>query len=102
MAILPYGKYKKVHLSVTSRPNGPGQSFSVGEVLLEIETDKAQMHVGAQDDGVLARIVFSDSSKNVKVGKTIAMLAQQGDDLSTVEVPKENDGTEAATKEAEA
>jgi pyruvate/2-oxoglutarate dehydrogenase complex dihydrolipoamide acyltransferase (E2) component len=74
---------------------GPGQSFSAGDVLLEIETDKAQMDVEAQDDGVLAKIVIPDGSKNVKVGKTIAMLAEQGDDLSTVEVPKEDDAPEA-------
>ncbi len=34
-----------------------GDSFSAGDVLLEIETDKAQMDVEAQDDGVLAKIL---------------------------------------------
>jgi biotin carboxyl carrier protein len=33
-----------------------GDSFSAGDVLLEIETDKAQMDVEAQDDGILAKI----------------------------------------------
>jgi pyruvate/2-oxoglutarate dehydrogenase complex dihydrolipoamide acyltransferase (E2) component len=71
-------------------------------VLLEIETDKAQMDVEAQDDGVLAKIMIPNGSKNVKVGKTIAILAERGDDLSAVEVPKEDDVAEAASKEAEA
>ena len=34
----------------------PGESFSTGDVLLEIETDKAQMDVEAQDDGKMAKI----------------------------------------------
>ena len=36
-----------------------GDSYSVGDVLLEIETDKAQMEVEAQEDGVLAKIIVS-------------------------------------------
>lgn len=34
----------------------PGDSFSAGDVILEIETDKATMDVEAQDDGILAKI----------------------------------------------
>jgi pyruvate/2-oxoglutarate dehydrogenase complex dihydrolipoamide acyltransferase (E2) component len=34
-----------------------GDSFTAGDVLLEIETDKAQMDVEAQDDGILAKII---------------------------------------------
>jgi pyruvate carboxylase len=37
-----------------------GDSFSAGDVILEIETDKAQMDVEAQDDGILAKIIVSD------------------------------------------
>jgi hypothetical protein len=36
---------------------GPGDSFIAGDVLLEVETDKAQMDVEAQDDGKLAKII---------------------------------------------
>lgn len=67
-----------------------GQAFSAGDVLLEIETDKATMDVEAQDDGVLAKIVVQDGTKDVNVGKIIAMLAEEGDDISNVEVPKED------------
>ncbi|KAH9985412.1 dihydrolipoamide acetyltransferase [Russula compacta] len=59
-----------------------GESFSSGDVLLEIETDKAVIDVEAQEDGVLAKIVAQDGSKNVAVGSTIAVLAEEGDDLS--------------------
>lgn len=67
-----------------------GQAFSAGDVLLEIETDKATMDVEAQDDGVLAKIVVQDGAKDVNVGKIIAMLAEEGDDISSVEVPQED------------
>lgn len=70
-----------------------GQAFSAGDVLLEIETDKATMDVEAQEDGVLAKIIVQDGSKDVSVGKTIAMLAEEGDDISNVEVPKDDEAT---------
>ncbi|KAJ1301375.1 hypothetical protein OPQ81_008640 [Rhizoctonia solani] len=59
-----------------------GESFSAGDVLLEIETDKATMDVEAQDDGILAKIIRGDNSKNVPVGIPIAIIAEEGDDLS--------------------
>ncbi|GJJ11957.1 hypothetical protein Clacol_006195 [Clathrus columnatus] len=66
-----------------------GESFIGGDVLLEIETDKATIDVEAQDDGVVGKIIMPDGSKNVPVGKIIALLAQEGDDISSLEVPKE-------------
>lgn len=67
-----------------------GSSFSAGDVLLEIETDKATMDVEAQDDGVLFKIMQPDGSKGVKVGSRIAVTAEEGDDLSSLEVPAED------------
>jgi pyruvate dehydrogenase E2 component (dihydrolipoyllysine-residue acetyltransferase) len=46
------------------------------------ETDKATIDVEAQDDGVLAKIVAGDGAKNISIGSTIAIIAEQGDDLS--------------------
>ena len=94
----------KIHegmLASRSSRDGAGQSFSSGDILLEIETDKAQMDVEVQDDGVLAKIVVPGGSKNVKVGKTIAILAEHGDDLSAVEVPQEDDIVERPPKQPE-
>ena len=62
-----------------------GSAFSAGDVLLEIETDKATMDVEAQDDGVMAKIVVQAGEKGVQVGKMIAILAEEGDDLSKAE-----------------
>jgi len=67
-----------------------GDSFSTGDVLLEIETDKATMDVEAQDDGIMARILAPDGSKNIQVGTRIAVLADEGDDISSLEIPPED------------
>ncbi|KAF2632787.1 hypothetical protein BU25DRAFT_406097 [Macroventuria anomochaeta] len=75
-----------------------GDSFSAGDVLLEIETDKAQMDVEAQDDGILAKIIHGDNSKQVQVGTRIAVTVETGDDLSSLEITEED----AAPKKAEA
>ncbi|CAN6596362.1 pyruvate dehydrogenase complex protein X component, mitochondrial [Trichomonascus vanleenenianus] len=64
-----------------------GDSFSAGDILLEIETDKAQIDVEAQDDGILAKIYEQNGAKNVQVGAGIAALAEPGDDISAIELP---------------
>jgi hypothetical protein len=74
-----------------------GDSFSAGDVLLEIETDKASMDVEAQDDGIMAKIVQGDGSKGIKVGTRIGVIAETGDDLSTLEIPPE-ESVEASPK----
>ncbi|KAJ7184379.1 pyruvate dehydrogenase X component [Mycena filopes] len=67
-----------------------GEAFVAGDVLLEIETDKATIDVEAQDDGVMGLILVPDGSKNIVVGKVIALLAEEGDDISNLEPPKED------------
>ena len=77
--------------------NGPGDLFSTGDVLLEIETDKAQMDVEAQDDGKMAKITQQAGVKGVKVGSRIAILAESDDDLSTLSLPNENLSTQPSS-----
>ncbi|EPQ60697.1 dihydrolipoamide acetyltransferase [Gloeophyllum trabeum ATCC 11539] len=62
-----------------------GESFAAGDVLLEIETDKATIDVEAQDDGIVAKIIAQDGAKNIAVGTPIAIVAEEGDDLSGAE-----------------
>ncbi|KAK0478511.1 2-oxoacid dehydrogenases acyltransferase-domain-containing protein [Armillaria novae-zelandiae] len=59
-----------------------GESFASGDVLLEVETDKATIDVEAQDDGILAKIMVQDGAKGVLVGTPIAIIGEEGDDLS--------------------
>ncbi|KAJ1666788.1 hypothetical protein IW140_002381 [Coemansia sp. RSA 1813] len=63
-----------------------GESFSAGDLLLQIETDKAQMDVEAQDDGVLVKILTPEGSQNVPVNTTIAIIAEEGDDISSIDI----------------
>ena len=57
------------------------------------------MDVEATDDGVLGKIVVQAGAKDVPVGKTIALLAEEGDDISNLEVPKEDEGAPAPKQE---
>ncbi|CAD6568421.1 MAG: hypothetical protein TREMPRED_004535 [Tremellales sp. Tagirdzhanova-0007] len=66
-----------------------GDTFVVGDVLLEIETDKATIDVEAQDDGVMGKIIAEVGSSKIPVGQIIAILAEEGDDLSSITVPAE-------------
>ncbi|KAI0080240.1 pyruvate dehydrogenase [Panus rudis PR-1116 ss-1] len=78
-----------------------GEAFTAGDVLLEIETDKATIDVEAQDDGVLAKIIAADGAKGVKVGSTIAIIGEEGDDLSQAEKLAAEASSEPAPKPAE-
>ncbi|WVW85436.1 hypothetical protein I302_107474 [Kwoniella bestiolae CBS 10118] len=66
-----------------------GESFSAGDVLLEVETDKATIDVESQDDGVMGKIIAQDGSSKIPVGQIIAILAEEGDDLSSITVPED-------------
>src|SRR5215475_7403332 len=57
-----------------------GESVKAGDVIAEIETDKATMEYESIDDGVLAKIVVPEGSQDVPVNQLIAVLAQEGED----------------------
>ena len=59
----------------------PGDSISAGDIMAEIETDKATMEFEAVDEGTIASIEVEEGSENVAVGTVIAMLAEEGEDL---------------------
>ena len=71
-----------------------GDTVSSGDLLAEIETDKATMEFEAVDEGVIAKILVSEGSEGVKVGTVIAIIAEEGEDVSTVAAG----GGEAAPK----
>jgi pyruvate dehydrogenase E1 component subunit beta len=60
-----------------------GDRVKPGDILAEIETDKATMEVEAIDDGILAKILIADGTDNVAVNTPIAVLAAEGEDVST-------------------
>jgi pyruvate dehydrogenase E2 component (dihydrolipoamide acetyltransferase) len=64
-----------------------GDTVRSGDLMAEIETDKATMEFEAVDEGVIAKILVAEGSDNVKVGTVIAILAGEGEDASSVEAP---------------
>ncbi len=59
-----------------------GDTVSSGDLLAEIETDKATMEFEAVDEGKIAKILVSEGSEGVKVGTVIAIIAEEGEDLA--------------------
>src|ERR1700743_2522116 len=57
-----------------------GDAVKTGDVIAEIETDKATMEYEAVDDGVMAKIVVPEGTANVPVNQLIAVMAQEGED----------------------
>src|SRR5579863_3272638 len=58
-----------------------GDAVKTGDVIAEIETDKATMEYEAVDDGVMAKIVVPEGSHDVPVNQLIAVMAQEGEDV---------------------
>ena len=59
-----------------------GDSVKSGDILAEIETDKATMEFEAVDEGVISSITVAEGTDNVKVGTVIALIAGEGDDAA--------------------
>ncbi len=58
-----------------------GDAVKTGDVIAEIETDKATMEYEAVDDGVMAKIVVTEGTNDVAVNQLIAVMAQEGEDV---------------------
>ncbi len=63
-----------------------GDKVKSGDVLAEIETDKATMEVEAVDEGVLAQILIADGTENVAVNTPIAIIAAEGESADAAPV----------------
>ncbi len=70
-----------------------GDEIKAGDVIAEIETDKATMEVEAVDEGILGKILVGEGSQNVAVNTPIAVLLQDGES---------NDNIDASAKQADA
>ncbi|KNH01347.1 pyruvate dehydrogenase subunit beta [Qipengyuania citrea LAMA 915] len=64
-----------------------GDTIVAGDIIAEIETDKATMEFEAVDEGTLGKILVDEGTEGVKVGTVIAMLAGEGEDASEIEAP---------------
>ncbi|WP_336813430.1 pyruvate dehydrogenase complex E1 component subunit beta [Bosea sp. MMO-172] len=75
-----------------------GDQVKAGDIIAEIETDKATMEVEAVDEGVLAKILVADGTENVAVNTPIGVIAAEGEDVSAAA----SGGGKAAAPEAKA
>nr|XP_058925714.1 pyruvate dehydrogenase protein X component, mitochondrial isoform X2 [Kogia breviceps] len=75
-----------------------GEAVSTGDALCEIETDKAVVTLDASDDGILAKIVVAEGSKNIRLGSLIGLLVEEGEDWKHVEIPKDIGPSSPASK----
>lgn len=64
-----------------------GDEVKSGDILAEIETDKATMEVEAVDEGIVGKILIGEGSENVKVGTVIMQLLEDGEDESALSAP---------------
>jgi pyruvate dehydrogenase E2 component (dihydrolipoamide acetyltransferase) len=62
-----------------------GDRVKSGDLIAEIETDKATMEVEAVDEGIIGKILIPEASENVKVNSTIAVLLEKGESLGDLE-----------------
>ena len=71
-----------------------GDTIVAGDIIAEIETDKATMEFEAVDEGTLGKILVDEGTEGVKVGTVIAMLAGEGEDASEIEAPVQDAAVE--------
>jgi pyruvate dehydrogenase E2 component (dihydrolipoamide acetyltransferase) len=64
-----------------------GDTVEAGDVIAEIETDKATMEVEAVDEGTVAQILVEAGTEGVQVNAVIAVLAEEGEDASSISAP---------------
>ena len=74
-----------------------GQQVNSGDILAEIETDKATMELDSPDDGIIQKIIVEEGSENIPVNSPIAILKVDGED----EVSNSNTIVEEKTSETE-
>jgi pyruvate dehydrogenase E1 component beta subunit len=65
-----------------------GDKVSSGDILCEIETDKATMEFEAVDEGVIGKILIAEGTEGVKVNAAIAVLLEEGEDASAIDSAK--------------
>src|SRR5215813_5141888 len=79
-----------------------GDQIKSGDVIAEIETDKATMEYEAVDEGTLAKIVVPEGAQDVAVNSVIAVLAGEGEDVKVAASAAKVAPAKAPEKKAEA
>ena len=79
-----------------------GDTVKAGDIMAEIETDKATMEFEAVDEGTIGKILVADGTGGVKVNTPIAMLLDEGEDASDIDTPEPKPEPRPAKAPAEA
>ena len=79
-----------------------GDSVSSGDMLAEIETDKATMEFEAVDEGTISKILVPEGSDGVKVGTVIALMGGEGEPKRLASAPESGDSASSRAAESEA
>ncbi|MEE8272479.1 MAG: biotin/lipoyl-containing protein, partial [Alphaproteobacteria bacterium] len=74
-----------------------GDEVNAGDVIAEIETDKATMEVEAVDEGVIGRILVPEGTEGVPVNEVIALLLEEGEDSSALDTAVASGGNGATS-----
>jgi len=75
-----------------------GDTISSGDILAEIETDKATMEVESIDEGVVGKILIEEGAQNVKVGEVILQLLEDGETEADLGAPAASSAPEASAQ----
>ena len=75
-----------------------GDTVKSGDIMAEIETDKATMEFEAVDEGTVGKILVAEGTDNVKVGTVILQLTAEGEDAGSVDKPAETKEDEGALR----
>ncbi len=78
-----------------------GDKIKSGQVIAEIETDKATMEVEAVDEGTVGKLIVGAGTEGVKVNQLIALLLEEGEDKKVLDSYKPKAAVAAPTKPAE-
>nr|CAD7458654.1 unnamed protein product [Timema tahoe] len=64
-----------------------GDAIAAGDVICDIQTDKAIISLETEEEGILAKILVPENTKDIPVGQVIALLVGEGEDWKSVEAP---------------
>lgn len=59
-----------------------GDAIKVGDVLASIETDKATVDYEMQDEGFVAKLLYPEGAKDVKLGEVVAIIVEKKEDIA--------------------
>ena len=86
------------HGGIASWKKAEGEFVAAGDILAEIQTDKATMEMESMEEGWMAKIIVAEGTEDIPVGKPVAILCEEKDDIAAFAnyVPTEGAGDSAA------